>query len=316
MTPSCGGNPPQFTTPDLARLARAKVNYALHVTGRREDGYHLIESLVAFPRVGDKVALVPAGEAGATRSPLGGMALSGRFSDALEAAGGAADNLVLRAAEALLATLETGAREAVRPFLIRLEKNLPVAAGIGGGSADAAATLLLLRDALSPTLPDETLLSLGERLGADVPMCISGRPALVAGIGERIAPLPGLPAHALVLVNPGVPVATPAVFSSLARRDNPPLPSLPQGGFATLGDLCGWCRQARNDLEAPALRVAPQIAGVLERLADADGVHLARMSGSGATCFAILDNLDQATRLARDISRDQPDWWVVAAPVD
>ncbi|MAB00398.1 MAG: 4-(cytidine 5'-diphospho)-2-C-methyl-D-erythritol kinase [Stappia sp.] len=294
-------------------LARAKVNYALHVTGQRDDGYHLLESLVAFPQAGDRLTLETGGP-GTGTPPDGsgpGLCVSGPFAEGLDGAG-TDDNLVLRAARAFLSR----ASEDDAPALsFHLDKTLPVASGIGGGSADAAAALTLLDQAFPGRLTPAELGGIAETLGADVPMCLEGRPALVSGIGEAVSPLAALPGHALVLVNPGVPVATPAVFRALSRRDNPPLPPLPGTGLATLDALTGWLAATRNDLEAPAIAVCPQIEGVLAALRDQDGVLLARMSGSGATCFAILEDLAGARALANRLAIARPGWWIEAAEV-
>lgn len=292
-------------------LARAKVNYALHVTGQRHDGYHLLESLVAFPRIGDRLTL----DAGGARENRPELAVTGPFANALEGGNGGdhSDNLVLRAARAFL----SGCAGDVTPALaFHLEKALPVASGIGGGSADAAAALALLGETFPESLPSATLTRIAESLGADVPMCLTGRPAIVSGIGETVAPLSGLPAHALVLVNPGVPVATPDVFRALARRDNPSLPPLPASGFATLDALAGWLTATRNDLETPAIAICPVIGSVLSALRDQAGVRLARMSGSGATCFALMDDLESASALAQRLALAHPGWWIKAAPVE
>ena len=290
-----------------AMLARAKVNYALHVTGRRADGYHLLESLVVFAQTGDRLSL----ETGAPHGRGPALAVSGRFADGLDGAG-ADDNLILRAARAFVSRC---AEEALPSLAFQLEKALPVASGIGGGSADAAAALALLDEAFPGRLPSTALREIAETLGADVPMCLEGRAALVSGIGEAIAPLATLPAHALVLVNPGIPVATPDVFRALTRRDNPALPALPVAGLATLDALIGWLTATRNDLEAPAIAICPLIESVLASLRDQEGVKLARMSGSGATCFAILEDLDTARAAANRLAIAHPGWWIEAAEV-
>ena len=213
----------------LQELAPAKVNLALHVTGRRPDGYHLLDSLVVFARVGDMLEAEPA--AGVS------LTLGGKFGGSLGVDG---DNSVLRAA-ALLRPQGQGAA-------LRLTKVLPVAAGLGGGSADAAAALRLLARLWGLPLPraEETL-----ALGADVPVCLAGRAARMRGIGERLDPV-DLPPFWLVLANPGVPVSTPAVFAALAARENPGLPPIPALGDAA--ELCAWLGKTRNDLETPARR--------------------------------------------------------------
>ena len=251
-------------------FAPAKVNLALHVTGRRADGYHLLDSLVVFAGVGDRLRATPAAH----------LALSVTGPEAAGLADGVTrtDNLVLRAAR--LFDRPPGLR-------LTLDKHLPVASGIGGGSADAAAALRLVAAMTGQAMPAaEAVLT----LGADVPVCLAGRPARIGGIGERIEPCAALPkGAALVLVNPRIPLSTPSVFAALATRENPPLPSLPTR-FATFAELSGWLAQGRNDLEAPARGLVPAIGGVLDSLGAA-GAPLARMSGSGATCFGLFADL-------------------------
>ncbi|WP_417770213.1 4-(cytidine 5'-diphospho)-2-C-methyl-D-erythritol kinase [Stappia sp.] len=300
---------------ETARLARAKVNYALHVTGRRADGYHLLESLVAFPELGDRLTLTPGTRPGSDAAAGPGLTAAGRFAADLGSNAGGEDNLALRALRALDARLGAPAAG----YRLHLEKDLPVASGIGGGSADAAAALLLgfeLRTGRVPDAPDlDMLAALALQLGADIPMCLASRPALVTGIGERIAPLARFPAHAILLVNPGIAVPTPAVFSRLDRRDNPPLPPTGYTGFADFDHLVGWLGETRNDLQDAAISLAPEIGDVLALLRRQDGVRLARMSGSGATCFALLETLAAAHALADEIGARHPHWWVIAAPV-
>ncbi|WP_411956759.1 4-(cytidine 5'-diphospho)-2-C-methyl-D-erythritol kinase [Paracoccus homiensis] len=267
-----------MTETSVVEFAPAKLNLALHVTGRRDDGYHLLDSLICFADHGDRIALSPGGPS---------LMIDGPFSAGLDAGG---DNLCLRAAAL------TGADAA-----IRLTKNLPVASGIGGGSADAAAVLRGLAR-LGHPLPDDT-----HRLGADVPVCLRSAPARMSGIGEVVVPLPALPTLDLVLVNPGVAVSTPQVFAALDRRDNPPLPPIPD--FADATALIAWLRQTRNDLQAPACRIAPVIGQVLQAL-NHHGAGLARMSGSGATCFGIFDGAAAALAAASDLARRG--WWAVA----
>ncbi len=273
----------------LHEVARAKLNLCLHVTGRRADGYHLLDSLVVFPALGDRLWAEPAT----------GLSLSvcGPFADQLPADG---DNLVLRAA----ALFGTGAA-------LRLEKNLPAAGGIGGGSADAAATLRLMARMLDAPLPEarRTL-----ALGADVPVCVESRPARMAGIGEQITPLAPLPTLWCVLVNPGAACPTPAVFAALERRDGSPLPEIP-ARFADAEALLDYLFATRNDLEAPARRLVPAIGEALEALA-ASGAALARMSGSGATCFGLFEDEGAALSAAERLRAAAPGWWVAAAPID
>ncbi|WEF23851.1 4-(cytidine 5'-diphospho)-2-C-methyl-D-erythritol kinase [Paracoccus sp. S3-43] len=261
----------------VTEAAPAKLNLALHVTGRRADGYHLLDSLVGFAGVGDVVTLDP--------GPLS-LRIDGPFAGGLS--GG--DNLCLRAA-----------RLAGADAAITLTKNLPVASGIGGGSADAAAVLRGLARMGHP-LPANT-----ERLGADVPVCLVSNPARMQGVGEIVTPLPPLPAIPLVLVNPGVALSTPQVFAAMEQRNNPGLPHISR--FGGLADLTAWLAETRNDLEAPARAIAPVIGQVLEALR-ATGSAVPRMSGSGATCFGFYDSADHA-RIAANALK-QHGWWAVA----
>lgn len=281
--------------PDAVRVfAPAKINLNLHVIGQRADGFHALQSLVAFADAGD-VLTVAADDALS-------LGIEGPFAQGLA---GEADNLVLRAAKALAAAIgrQPGAR-----FV--LTKNLPVASGIGGGSADAAAALRALA-ALWRIAPDGRLEELAASLGSDVPVCVESAAAWMEGRGERVTHLADLPTTHIVLVNPGVGVATAAVFRGLASKNNPPAPPLP-ARFATLDALLGWLALTRNDLETPARAMAPIIGTVLEALS-AQGARLARMSGSGATCFAIFASGEAAQTAAAAIARAEPGWWVTAS---
>ncbi|MFT4014336.1 MAG: 4-(cytidine 5'-diphospho)-2-C-methyl-D-erythritol kinase [Paracoccus sp. (in: a-proteobacteria)] len=260
-------------------LAPAKLNLTLHVTGQRPDGYHLLDSLVVFLGVGDVVTL--------TDGPPG-LSLSGPFAAGLS---DGPDNLCLRAAR-------LAGRDEVA---IGLEKNLPVASGIGGGSADAAAVLRILG-----TRPQGA-----EALGADVPVCLAGRATRMRGLGEILDPLPPLPALHLVLVNPLMALSTPAVFRALDCRENPPMPqALPD--LSDLPALIAFLAACRNDLQKPAIRLMPRIGDCLTAL-QAQGAILARMSGSGATCFGIFDTARTAQQAAARLSREYPGWWSVAS---
>ncbi|WP_337184622.1 4-(cytidine 5'-diphospho)-2-C-methyl-D-erythritol kinase [Shinella sp.] len=273
--------------------APAKINLALAVVGRREDGYHLLESLVTFTAFGDRLGLSPAGEDRFT--------VSGRFSGVLAAEG---DNLVIRARDRLRAALARRGH-AGPPVHIHLEKNLPVASGIGGGSADAAATLRGLLTLWQARLPQDEYDALALGLGADVPMCLAGRPLVARGVGEDIAPV-SMPALAMVLANPLAGVSTPAVFTALACRQNPPLAleTAPSDWLSAIGRL-------RNDLEPPARLLCPDIARISEALA-ATGARAVRMSGSGATCFALYASPAAAEDAATALSQRHPHWFVAA----
>lgn len=280
----------------IVEEARAKINLALHVTGRRADGYHDLDMLVAFADVGDSVTLVTSDT---DRFTIDGPMAAGLSADA--------DNLVLRAVQ--------GFRERIgrtEPLSIRLTKRLPVASGIGGGSADAAATLRGLCRLQDIDANDRALASLALSLGADVPMCLTGQPAHVSGVGERIEPTVGQLAFGLLLVNPRVGVSTPAVFRTLERRDNPGLPALP--AFGTVGDLSTFlAEETRNDLEAPARAIAPVIGDVLAALGSLPGIRLSRMSGSGATCFGLFADRSSAEVAGARLGADHPNWWVAPA---
>ncbi len=267
---------------EVEGLARAKVNLALHVTGRREDGYHLLDSLVAFADFGDRVRV--------RQAEALSLTVTGPMAAGL---GAGEDNLVLRAARLM------GLNAA-----ITLEKNLPLASGIGGGSADAAATLQVMSALYGLDLPDAAAVL---SLGADVPVCLLGRPARMSGIGEVLTPV-SLPSAHLVLVNPGFAVSTPEVFRALTRRDNPPLAAIPE--FDDARDMATWLDGTRNDLQAAAVTLRPEIAEVLAAIAATPDCLLARMSGSGATCFGLYAEAEQAARAATRLTRSG--WWVQA----
>lgn len=274
----------------------AKVNLALHVTGRGGDGYHQLDSVVVFAGTGDQLSATPARDLS--------LAVSGPFAAGLPTG---EENLVLRAARALRA-----ARGVEKGAAIRLGKNLPQEAGLGGGSSDAAATLRLLADLwdVEPLASDapEVL-----ALGADVPVCLQApRPMRMRGRGEALDPLPDLPACGLVLVNPGARLSTGEVFGRLASRENPPLPDPPPGPL-TVTAFAEWLRSCRNDLQAPAEALAPPVAEALALLGRTSGVLLATMSGSGATCVGLTRDMAAARAAARTIQIARPRWWVVPA---
>lgn len=285
---------PLLKTPNLVETAYAKVNLALHVRERRTDGYHALESLFVFAKDGDRLSgsLDEAGEISLT--------LDGPFGAAL---GSVRDNLVMMAARRLQEHL--GER---RGAFLKLSKNLPVASGIGGGSADAAAALRLLNRLWGAELSIAELERVGLELGSDVPACVSSVTQMVRGRGELLEPrhienLRGMP---MLLVNPGVGVSTASVFARWDRVDRGRLMA------STLDDLIV---DARNDLEQAAIGAAPVIADVVALLRDQLGVRLARMSGSGATCFALFDDADKRAAAARIISERRPDWWVLETEI-
>lgn len=274
-------------------FAPAKINLTLHVTGRREDGYHLLDSLVSFAPVGDLLTISE------------GDGLSLRV-DGPEAEGVPEDgsNLVMKAAALLVSDAD-----------LHLHKALPAASGIGGGSADAAAALRGVSARGGGDASAEALLAAhGEEilaLGADVPMCLHARPLRAEGIGEALTPL-ALPPVAAVLVNPRLQVSTPAVFRALERRDNTPMPeTLPD--MRDTADLIAVLSEMRNDLQAPACAVQPAILDVLARIGAQPGCKLARMSGSGATCFGLFLSETEAAAAAEAIAAAEPGWWVASA---
>jgi 4-diphosphocytidyl-2-C-methyl-D-erythritol kinase len=279
----------------VTAFAPAKLNLCLHVTGRRADGYHELDSLVAFADIGDRIEAAPA--------PGLSLVVEGRCAAQLADIGD--DNLVLRAARSLAAA--AGITEGAA---LRLEKNLPVAAGLGGGSSDAAAALRALAALWRLPFDRAALAALAAPLGADLPVCVHAGPAWVGGIGERIEPLAALPEAGIVLANPRTPLSTAAVFRA---RQGPfgaaarfaPMPSEAAGLAAALAG-------SRNDLADAAIALAPPIAAVLDRLACLPGALLARMSGSGATCFALFADRAAAAPAGRALAAAEPGWWCAA----
>ncbi len=264
-------------------FAPAKINLTLHVTGQRDDGYHLLDSLVVFADIGDRLWLTPDDRLS--------LQVSGEFADGVPTD---ERNLVWQAAQ--------GAGWSGR---VHLEKSLPHGAGIGGGSSDAATVLKTLAGQGFSTADDFPL-----SLGADIPVCMAAQASRMQGIGEQITQvaLPKLPA---LLINPGVQVPTGTVFSAMETRNNPPMPTVvPE--FSTVQDCANWLSAQRNDLQAPAIGTAPQIEQVLSALNDTCDVLLTRMSGSGATCFALYPTVKAAHFAAYEIADGYPDWWCFA----
>jgi 4-diphosphocytidyl-2-C-methyl-D-erythritol kinase len=269
-------------------LARAKVNLWLKVVGRRPDGYHLLDSLVAFADLADSLEASPSDRLSLMVDGPGEAALSNET-----------DNLVLNAARLLANRAGVAPRAA-----LRLTKRIPVAAGLGGGSADAAAALQALVDLWRVALPVEELFDLAGRLGADVPMCLAGRAALVSGIGERLVPAPLLPACGLLLVNPAVALPTADVFA--ARRGDFSRAEPLARPWSDLASLVEALAARGNDLTAAATLLCPAIADVLAFLRKSPAMRYAAMSGSGATCFALYDTPGAAERVAADVPAA---WW-------
>lgn len=292
----------------VACLAPAKLNLFLHVVGRREDGLHLLQSLVCFADIGDRVSVEQVGGPG---TPLQFVA-TGPFAHDLD--GDAGSNLVVRAAVGL-SHLTGRTTDGLR---LTLQKNLPVASGVGGGSTDAAATLRALiafwgcaADDAARSF-DGDLTRLAFSLGADVPVCLAAVPAMMEGVGEKVIPC-AIPAGiGVLLVNPGAPVSTPAVFRSFATKS---VFSAPRAGLSGT-DRQGWFQDLAtcdNDLQAAAAELCQPVTAVLAALGVCDGVRLHRMSGSGATCFALFDTVAAAEQAGAALHQARPDWWCAAA---
>ncbi len=268
----------------IKAFAPAKVNLTLHVTGRRDDGYHMLDSLVMFADVGDRISVT---QSDVTRLKVTGPMAAGVPADS--------SNLVVKAAELMGISAD-----------IRLKKFLPNAAGIGGGSSDAAATLRALSLLSGQPVPDNVL-----SLGADVPVCLAQGAARMQGIGDRVISVPGLPMLHAVLVNPMLPVPTARIFERVENHENPPMPRcLPTG--VTAAELIQWLATQRNDLQEPAIAAEPAIEQVFRILEVTPGCLLARMSGSGATCFGLYTGAETAASAAGRLQETYPGWWVAA----
>ena len=262
----------------------AKVNLTLHVTGQRDDGYHTLDSLAMFADIGDRMTITMPGDYNLT--------VEGPMADGVPTDD---SNLVLRAARMMRMRAD-----------IRLVKHLPNAAGLGGGSGDAAATLRVLSGFGGKPVPGD-----GIELGADVPLCLQSDAARVTGIGDTVTRLPNLPTLDAVLVNPRLPVLTSEVFKRLQHKVNRPMPQeLPS--FSSAAELTLWLRDMRNDLQEPAIEAEPVIQQVFETLEKTPGCLLARMSGSGGTCFGIYNDRETAGAAAGRLKEDFPSWWVEA----
>ncbi|WP_316861483.1 4-(cytidine 5'-diphospho)-2-C-methyl-D-erythritol kinase [uncultured Cohaesibacter sp.] len=284
----------QSDTSVLKLPAPAKVNLALHITGQREDGYHLLESLVVFGGAADQITFKPASHLH--------LSVTGPFAKGLNQE---PDNLMVRAARLLARTLDCEAKAE-----LTLEKNLPISAGIGGGSADAAVTLLGLLRLWQRTINDDKLRTIAISLGADVPMCLEGSCLIARGIGDELEKGPRLPRDiGMVLVNPRIPISTPKIFKALRNKTNNPMGPVPSA-FLSLGALIDWLQVQRNDLELPAMEQAPIIETVLQALEDDEDCQFARMSGSGATCFGLFASVKHAEFAARRLAFSHPNWWV------
>lgn len=278
-----------------AALAPAKVNLFLHVGPVDEAGYHPLASLVAFADVGDRVAVAPADRLS--------LSVEGPFAAGLEGQG---DNLILRALRALGEAAGMGEP----PLAVALDKQLPIAAGLGGGSSDAGAALKLARDALGLDLADDALAGIAAVVGADGPMCLHAAPAWAEGRGDRLTPEPRLPPLPALLINPGVASPTGEVYrahdaGARAAADRPAPP--PAWDAAA---VIGWLALQRNDLQPPAIARAPVIGAAIAAASLLPGARLARMSGSGATVFALFETQDEAAAAGRRLAENHPGWWI------
>ncbi len=281
-------------------VAPAKINLSLHVTGHRPDGFHDLESLVVFAAIADRLVAVPA--------QSDNLLVDGEFSGLIRPD---KTNLVLRA----LAAFRSRWPDAVATGVaIRLSKNLPVAAGIGGGSADAAAMLRLLAQMAATPIDPAALEQIALELGADVPVCLLMQPAIMGGVGEKLARVAKLPPVHMVLANPGVAIGTREIFAALARRKNPPMAKLPSR-FESARSLAGWLATTRNDLAGPASELVPQIKQITGFFNDDEHCLFARMSGSGATVFALYQTENDALAAATALHQRWPQYWVKATTI-
>lgn len=277
----------------ISLTAPAKINLALHVTGRRDDGYHLLDSFVVFAGFGDRITV--------RRAEADSFHMAGPYGHALPADG---SNLVLKARDKLRAVFPDKAF----PVAINLEKHLPIASGIGGGSSDAASTLKGLLSLWGVSIDPAELNMIGLALGADVPMCLHGKPVIARGIGEELEELADIPRLPMTLVNNGAAVSTPQVFGALKKRNNPGLPSVPK--LCSVNDVCAYLEQTENHLFAATAGLLPTINETIDAL-HLTAPRLARMSGSGATCFAIYDSDEAAADAATQLRKAYPSWFVV-----
>ena len=308
-----------------SRTARAKINLALHVTSQRGDGYHLLDSLVCFAEIGDEIILCRSGSLSGNLSGKPAqrvnLQISGEFAHALEPPQSESfqTNLVERAAYAMVQKLENRGIPCP-PVDIGLKKMLPVASGLGGGSADAAAALVLLEKIWGPDT-HINLTQIAEGLGADVPMCMDDQPKRVQDIGHLLSPFPLAVSLWVLLVNPDIALATPEVFGALGQKENPAIDENEEmknrlQNIATLdsiGKVADFLSPLRNDLQSPAISIAPQIGEVLSCINRQQGCLLARISGSGATCFGIFDSKHNAELAAAIITKTNPRWWSVVS---
>ncbi len=301
---------------EIYETAWAKINLSLRVLGRRDDGYHELSSLVVFADYGDRLTLTP--------GPGFSLTISGPFAKRIDG-----DNLVEIVATSLLGSqldgdMPDGGRGACDFGKIHLEKLLPVAAGLGGGSADAAALLRLMERVGLCRLDHEFTAQLGRRYGADVPVCTAAMPAVMSGIGEALAPVAHFPAIGVLMVNPGIALSTGAVFKQLAAGDFDGAAAADfcarqadrgAQGFHSLDEVVAYMQAAPNDLTDAAVALSPDTGSVLTQLARLPGCHIARLSGSGSTCFGLFETATAAAEAAGVFRQRHPYWWVMPAAI-
>ena len=300
---SPSGSDPRGTAQDSAvagivcEKARAKVNLTLHIKGKRPDGYHELESLVVFADVCDELSFAQSSE--------DSLSLEGPFAGLVDG-----ENLVLKAKRAVAAWLGVAISGQ-----FRLKKNIPVAAGLGGGSSDAAAAIRALLKVYSDASDAGRFIERSAAIGADVPVCLQNSAAWMCGLGERVTPVSGIKPLPAILVNPRIKLSTAAVFKTLNAKplrpeEAAPPPACP--GWRTPEEAAAWLKEGRNHLEAPAVALEPAVESVLDTLRRLDGCLLARLSGSGPTCFGLFSSEEAAVKAAGDICRPHPGWWVKA----
>ena len=279
----------------LNLLAPAKVNLALHIIGRRSDGYHLLDSLVVFPNISDELNF--------ENSKSTSLEISGPYKDVLKEQEQA--NIILSTVD----KLSQEQRVTNQGITIQLTKNLPISSGIGGGSSNAAATLLALNQMWQCNLGNKELARIAIQIGADVAVCLTKKPSRIEGIGEKITNLSDFPSGAMVLANPNQPVSTPKVFANLKNFENTNLPKIPNN-FSNFTSLVNWLSETRNDLEPTAIYLEPTIETVKTELQNLKNCEFARMSGSGATCFGLFQNVEDAKLASKTLKEKFPNWWV------
>jgi len=279
-------------------MSRAKINLCLHVVGKRSDGFHQLHSLVTFAQFGDDLAIVDHACAGGEDE----LQIQGEFASLLA---NDKTNLVL---QALGAYRKRWPNALTNNLSLLLTKNLPIASGIGGGSANAASLLKLVSAISSEKINPEQLQNLAADIGSDVPVCLLEKPAIMAGRGENLIPLKNFPTLFAVLANPGIAISTGEVFANLKQAENSAMPDVPEK--FSVEELVSWLHQSRNDLEETAIKLVPEIAQIIEEFQSNPNCIFARMSGSGATVFALFNHMEKAQHGAGAIKAKWPQYWI------